>query len=104
LITIYINYPNSRFNLHGNQNCSFLSRPRKESFRLIQINLDNLNKILADFASGKHRFSSRSLNNDMWVQVDLESEEQEIGVGNTLRMLLGQHYRRLSGAQIKRHC
>ena len=104
MITIYINYPNPHFTLHSNQNCSFLSRPRKASFRLIQINIDNLKDVLADFATDKHRFSATSLNNDMWIQVDLESEEQETGVANALRMLLGQHYKPLSGAQIKKHC
>jgi hypothetical protein len=104
MITVYINYPNPHFTIHGNPSCTFLNRPRKEHFRIITVNDSNLKEVLADFVSNKHDFASDRTKNDMWIELDLAHSEEEDGVLSTIRILLGQRYKPLKDAPIKRHC
>jgi hypothetical protein len=99
---VYINYPNPHISIHANNQCSQVRKRLKEGQRVVVISPRNLGEILCKFARREFRFSSGE-DNDMWLDVSLDSPEQEEGLVYIVQALLGRHYSRLRRAPVEHH-
>jgi len=101
---VYINYPDSHLTIHQNPNCPEIQKHQKTNQRLINVTSQNLISILMDFINKTHKFSSTASENDMWLELNLNSSQHNIGLVFTLQAILGQFYQPLSNAPVIFHC
>ena len=104
MIHLYINYPNPHFTIHGNDMCSQIRKMGKNNQRLIAVCMENLNNVLADLMARKYKFAAQKVINDLWIEIFLDSPEQEIGFVNTVQALLGRQYSPFRNARMIKHC
>lgn len=101
---VYINYPNPHFTIHNNPQCSEIQKHNKPKQRIITVNNQNLGQALTQFINNQHTFSSKALGNDMWLEVNLSSTQQNIGFVFVIQAILGMIYQPLSNAPVTFHC
>ena len=101
---VYVNYPDPHFRMHWNAQCSEIRKNRKPGQRLVQIQVANLGQVLSDFIWGKYRFASEPSVNDLWLDISLNTREQEEGLVHVIQALVGRRYTRLAGAPVYTHC
>jgi hypothetical protein len=104
MICLYINYPNPHFTIHGNAQCAQIRKMGKNNQRIVKVHMKNLNDVLSDFIARKHKFAAMKEVNDLWIEIDLDSPEQEIGFVNTVQALLGRQYGPFKSVKMKKHC
>jgi len=63
-----------------------------------------MSNILIDLIANKYKFAAKKKFNDLWVEINLDSPEQEIGFANTIQTQLGLNYGPLRNANMKKHC
>jgi len=100
----YVNYPEPHFTIHWNAQCSEIRKNRKPGQRLVEIQVANLGQVLSDFISGKYRFASDPSANDLWLDISLDTPEQEEGLVHVIQALVGRRYSPLADAPVRRHC
>jgi hypothetical protein len=78
---------------------------RKVNQRVITVTLNTLPQVLTEFIERQHSFAPNVAANDMWLDIDLASVEQEEGFVHIVQALLGLRYRPLSNnALVRVHC
>ena len=103
MINAYLNYPNSRVEIHCDRSCSAIRKLNKQNQRVVRINLNNVGIELEKFKAD-YKFGSTKYNNDMWVTVDLADIKFEIEVVKYIRRMLGGRYKPFCDAVINVHC
>jgi len=101
---VYVNYPNPHFTIHRDPNCALVQAHGKAGQRLVRVGADNLDEVLADFAAWKYRFAAHRQANDLWLDISLETPEQEEHLVHVIQALLGSRYTPLANAPVYRHC
>jgi len=101
---VYINYPNPHFTIHKNPSCSDIHKNQKSGQRIVKVNPANLKAVLSQFINNAYKFQANPQGNDLWLEINLSTPEQEIGFVHVIQAILEQQYTRLSGAPIKFHC
>lgn len=101
---VYINYPNPHITIHNDASCQQIQIHQKTGQRRIQIRPASLKSVLNDFIVDKHDFEPMKEYNDMWLDITLDSPDQEFGIVYVIQALLGQRYSPLANAPVNIHC
>ena len=101
---VYINYPVPHFTIHSNLQCSEIQKHNKANQRMIRVDNQNLGQVLGQFIDNQHVFSSNASENDMWLEVNLVSPQQNIGLVFIVQGILGINYQPLASAPVTFHC
>ena len=104
---VYINYPEPKFSIHHSSSCKFIppnKNKKKENQRRITVNKQNLRDVLKDFRNDKYPFSSTSSKNDMWIDINLVSPQENEEFFYKIREILEKKYGYLTKAKVKVHC
>lgn len=101
---VYVNYPQPHFTIHCDPNCKEFRKHKKKEQRRIVVNQDNLGNVLTDLIQNRFHFRAEKSHNDLWLEVSLDTPEQEIGFVHTIQALLGKKYKPLENARIIKHC
>ena len=104
MIKVYVNYPEAHFTIHSNPNCSEVRKHKKQGQRILDIDENSLGTVLCEFVNRKHSFGSDESKNDMWLYITLSNPEQERGVVNVVKIIVGKRYTRLGEAPVMDHC
>jgi hypothetical protein len=104
MICVYINYPNPHFTIHRDASCNLIQMHKSPEQRYLRVNRANLGPQLHQFVVGQLRFAAERRLNDMWLEIDLDTPEQEFGLVHVLQALVGQRYTPLAAAPIDTHC
>ena len=105
MISLYINYPNEQFTIHGDPGCPSIRKHGKKGQRRSTVAADTLSAILKDFSEGKIKFASRPALNDLWLDISLGTPEAEQAVVEVVHAILSQRYTPFSRTEIKPpHC
>jgi len=100
----YINRPNPHITIHCDASCGQIYLHRKNEQRHIVVRSSNLITILDDFIHDKYELKSGRLNNDLWLDIVLESPEQEIGLVHIIHGIISQKHHPFALAPINIHC
>jgi hypothetical protein len=100
----YVNYPNPHFTIHRDPDCAQVQMHGKPGQRVVRVRPDSLEQVLADFARGRYRFAAHPEANDLWLDISLDTAEQEEGLVHVIQALVGRRYTPLAGAAVYRHC
>jgi hypothetical protein len=60
--------------------------------------------VLNEIFEKKYAFAAKKELNDLWIEIDLDSPEQENGIIYVIQALLGLHYEPLRNAELRIHC
>ena len=101
---VYINYPNPHITIHKNTSCRQIQMHKKDEQRHINVRITNLNNVLTKFINDDYEFKSEKQFNDFWLDISLDTFEQEMGFVHTLQAIIGQRHKPLSNAPIIIHC
>jgi hypothetical protein len=101
---VYVNYPNPAFSIHGDPICASIRQMNKPDQRQINVTVDTLGSVLTQFINGDVSFASNPSKNDLWLTIDLNSEDQERGLVHVLQAILGRRYAPLVRAEVSTHC
>lgn len=101
---VYINYPNPHITIHKNVSCRQIQMHQKDEQRHISVRKENLKSVLSKFINEDYEFKAEKQFNDLWLDISLDTYEQEIGFVHTLQAIIGQRYKPLSNAPISIHC
>jgi len=101
---VYINYPNPHFTVHRDPSCRMIQMHGKPGQRVRRVTMYTLGDLLSEVIAGKIRFAAESGLNDLWVEIKLDTHDQEIGLVHVLQALLGRKYAPLAHAPIAEHC
>lgn len=100
---VYINYPDAHFTIHRHQDCSEIQKHRKPGQRKVMVRMGNLREVLSDFISGNRRFGATPAGNDMWLDIRLDTANQEESLVYIIQPLLGLRYRPFADAPVHEH-
>ncbi|TKJ29437.1 MAG: hypothetical protein CEE40_08495 [Chloroflexi bacterium B3_Chlor] len=100
---VYINYPDAHFTIHRHQDCSEIQKHRKPGQRVVAVRLANLTQVLSEFISGKYAFASNPALNDLWLDISLDTPEQEEGLVHVIQAILALRHRPLAHAPVNDH-
>ena len=101
---VYINYPNPHITIHNNASCLQIQKNRKTGQRRVQIRPANLKAVLNDFIVEKYNFKAEKNYNDMWLDISLDTKDQEIELVDEIQAVLGLRYKPLKNAPVNVHC
>ena len=101
---VYINYPKPHITVHKDTSCRQIQMHQREDQRHVKVRLTNLDDVLTKFINEDYEFGSDKRINDLWLDISLDTYEQEMGLVHTLQAILGQQYKPLSNAPITIHC
>lgn len=102
---LYINYPNTRFRIHRNPACPMIQMHHVPGQRVLsEVNPSNLDSFLLEFREERIQFAAQNGLNDMWVEINLDTPEQELKLVHEVRALIGRRYQPLANADIEEHC
>jgi len=104
MLSVYINYPNSRISVHHDLNCSRIRARNKPEQRIIRINSSDVEKELNSLRNKELKFTSKQDLNDVWVYIDLGNVSEEENLVITIQNILGGFYKPLANAKIEQHC
>lgn len=104
MLSVYVNYPNSRVSAHHDSLCSQIRAQRKRNQRTCKINPLAVAAELDRFRDKEYPFQSKAEWNDMWIEIDLQDREREEAVAREILRLLGTHYKRFAGISMTVHC
>ena len=76
---VYMNYPRSHFTIHRDALCNEIQKQKKKGQRQIVVRRTNLKTVLSDFINEKYVFKAEKEFNDLWLDINLDSLEQEVG-------------------------
>ncbi|GAB4581422.1 MAG: hypothetical protein Fur0022_41690 [Anaerolineales bacterium] len=99
----YINYPNPHITIHRDPDCSEFHKNRKKDQRTIHVSLQNIKTVLRDFIEEKYRFATDQSLNDLWLDISLDTAEQEMGLVYIIQALIGLRYTPIKNAQVIEH-
>lgn len=99
MISVYIDYPVPHFSIARNVPAESRMRQRKYERRFLKINIANLSEHLALFARQEIRFASFQELNDIWLEIDLGSEEFEFATLKFIQYQIGKRYTPLATAE-----
>ena len=103
MIHAYLNYPNSRIEVHCDSSCNAIRKANKHHQRHISINMSSIGVELGRFES-YYIFGSTRDNNDMWLIIDFEDKVFEIEVLKYVKRKLGARYKPFYDAEVNVHC
>lgn len=101
---VYINYPDPHFGVHRDHSCRKIQMHGKPNQRVRTATIPTAGDLLCEFIDEQIRFAAESDFNDLWIKIELDTPEQEMGLVHVLQAILGRRYRPLSNAPIKTHC
>ncbi len=101
---VYLNYPNPHITIHKDASCGQIHMHHKQGQRRINVNAVTLRFVLADFINDKYAFKAEKLFNDLWLDISLDTPEQETGLVHVIQAILGQRYSPFSDAPVSVHC
>jgi hypothetical protein len=101
---VYVNYPNPYFTVHRDASCTMIQMQGKPNQRVYRVSMRTLGDFLAEVIDGSMPFAAQRALNDVWLEVNLQTPEQEIGLVHVLQAILGGRYSPLAGAPIQTHC
>ena len=104
MIWVYINYPNPHFTIHCDPNCSKIQMHQVPNQRIFKVDKSDLDKFLSALINQDLRFASQTGLNDVWIRIELDTHNQEVGLVHITQTLIGNRYRPLSNAPIREHC
>lgn len=101
---VYLNYPNPHITIHKESTCGQIHMHHKPEQRRVHINPVTLRFVLTDFLNDKYMFKAERLFNDLWLDITLDTPEQEVGLVHVIQAIIGQRYSPFSDAPVKEHC
>lgn len=101
---VYINYPNPSFSIHGDPNCASIRIANKQDQRQFDVTGDTLEDVLSKFIRRDVSFDAKQSINDLWLNIKLSTNEQEVGVVHVIQAIVGKRYGPLRDAQVATHC
>lgn len=104
MIFVYINYPNPHITIHRDPTCGRIQQHQRPGQRVGRIDISSLEGFLAGAIQGQISFAAEAGLNDIWLEIDLPTPEQEIGLVHIFQALIGQRYTPLSTAPVDLHC
>lgn len=104
MLSVYMNYPNSRISVHSDSSCSRIQVMHKLNQRIIKINKKNLSTELKNLKTKQLRFNSNANLNDVWIHIDLDDVSTEDSLVKTIQHILGGFYKPFASAVIEKHC
>jgi hypothetical protein len=88
----YFNYPNSKVTIHIHDGCSQIMKQSKLDRRFIRVRIDNLVTVLERIETGEINFRSEPEANDLWLDIDLQSQNYETSFVHLVHALLSDKY------------
>ena len=101
---VYINYPNPHFTVHRDQSCRMIQMHGKPNQRVRTVTTSSLGDVLSQFIDETIRFASQTGLNDVWMEIELDTPDQEIGLVYVVQAIVGKRYSPLSNAPVGIHC
>ena len=101
---VYLNYSNPHITIHKDSTCGQIHMHHKPEQRRVSINAVTLRFVLADFINDKYAFKSKKHFNDLWLDINLATPDQETGLVQVIQAIIGQRYSPFSDAPVIEHC
>jgi hypothetical protein len=101
---VYVNCPNPHFTVHRDPACRMIQLHGKVNQRVRRVTSDTLGGLLSELIDRRMRFAAQKGLNDLWLEVNLDTPEQEMGLVHIGQAILGRRYRSLATAPVKKHC
>lgn len=101
---VYLNYSNPHITIHKDNTCGQIHMHHKPEQRRVHINPVTLRFVLNDFLNDRYMFKAKRLFNDLWLDISLDTPEQEVGLVHVIQAIIGQRYSPFSDASVKEHC
>jgi len=101
---VYLNYPNPHITIHKDASCGQIHMHKKQDQRHISVNSITLRFVLNDFINDKYIFKAEKQFNDLWLEISLDTPEQEMGLVYVIQAIIGQRYSPFSDAPVSVHC
>ncbi len=100
----YINRPNPHITIHCDSLCKQIYLHKKSEQRHVVVNPSNLLTVLDDFIHDKYELKSGKLNNDLWLDISLDTPEQELGLVHVIHGIISQRHAPFVSAPVNIHC
>jgi hypothetical protein len=101
---VYLTYPNTHITIHKDNTCGQIHMHHKQGQRRVSINMVALRFVLADFINEKYAFKAEKRFNDLWLEINLDTFEQELGLVHVIHAILSQRYSPFTDAPVIEHC
>jgi len=102
---LYINYPNSKLSIHYKcRLCPQFQKHKKKNQQLAIIGKQNFMQELTKFWNKTYKFGAKAACNDMWVDLQFPTPQQNILTVKLVELILKQRYGCFTKTRISRHC
>ncbi len=101
---VYVNYPYPHITIHTNDKCHQVRVHQKEEQRCFVVRPGNVEAVVGELVSERFVFRSDRDFNDLWLDISLDTSEQDLEFVHRVLTLMGERYERLSRAPISIHC
>jgi hypothetical protein len=103
MLSLMLNYPAKKATVHLNPTCKMIQAHHVKGQRILLITKENLQREYFRCANKEYRFAAEAHLNDMWILINLGSEQAEIEAAKVFKKELGVHYKRIREAELKFH-
>jgi hypothetical protein len=104
MLQVYLNYPTSRVEVHGDPWCGQVLMYPKRERRMTVITAESYEAELLRFERDEYPFTATDDGNDLWLRISLGDETQELKALGRILAALGPRYPTLDSATVARHC
>lgn len=101
---VYFNYPNPEISIHNDPEYPDIQKHGKHDQREINISRSNLGTVLNEFIQRNVPFDAKAEKNDLWLVIDLGTDEQETGVVHVIQAILSERYAPFGRITVKKRC
>ena len=103
MLSWMLNSPAKKVTLRLNPTCKLIQVHHVKGQRVLRITKENLQREYFRCANKEYRFAAEPHLNDMWILIDLGSEQAEIEAAKMFKKELGVHFKRIRETELKFH-
>ncbi len=104
MIYVYVNYPQPHCTIHHDPMCASIQKHGRKNQRYRKIDSTNVAEFLAELKAYQIPFAAKAGFNDIWLEIALDTLEQEVDLVRQFQALIGRRYKPLARAPINTHC
>ena len=104
MIHVYVNYPNAAITIHSYASCASIRKHQRQGQRYRAVTKSNAKVFLSAFEQRKLPFAAEPGPKDIWLEINLDTPEQEEAVVHIFQVLIGRRYGPVASAPARVHC
>lgn len=94
MIHAYVKYPQPHLTIHHESSCSMIRMHNRSGKRYRRVDSDNLGQFLTELVRREIPFAAQPGLNDIWLEIALDTTEQELALVHIFQPLIGVIIRR----------